>query len=82
VIFIGELGEILGFFVEHDLVNGEDGVLEGVESGYGFACGSARSGRFLCVGVAGCTLLIRLEHGRNLDLTLADVFGAAGSGRD
>jgi hypothetical protein len=33
VVFGGELGEIFGFFVEHDLVNGVDAVLESVESG-------------------------------------------------
>jgi hypothetical protein len=44
VVFGGELGEIFGFFVEHDLVNGVDAVLEGVEAGNGFACGGAWSG--------------------------------------
>ena len=49
VIFGGEVGEILGFFVEHDLVNGEEAVLQGVESGDGFSRGGARAGGFLCV---------------------------------
>jgi hypothetical protein len=56
VVFGGELGEILGFLVEHDLVNGIDAVLESVESGCGFARGCAGSGRFLCVGAAGSLL--------------------------
>jgi hypothetical protein len=33
VVFGGELGEILGFLVEHDLVDCVDAVLESVESG-------------------------------------------------
>jgi len=44
VVFGGEIGEILGFFVEQDLVNGEDTVLQGVESGYGLSSGYARAG--------------------------------------
>ena len=47
VVFGGEIGEIFGFFVEHDLGCGEDAVLEGVEAGCGFSLGGARSGRFL-----------------------------------
>ena len=43
-VFGGEIGEILGFFVEQDLVNGEDTVLQGVESGYGLSSGYARAG--------------------------------------
>jgi len=50
MILGGELGEIFGFFIEHDLVDGVDAVLEGVESGNGFSSGGAGSGRFLCVG--------------------------------
>jgi hypothetical protein len=49
VVFGGELGEIFGFFVEHDLVNGVDAVLQGVEPGYGLARGGARAGGFLCI---------------------------------
>ena len=49
VVFGCELGEIFGFFVEHDLVNGVDAVLQGVETGYGFARGGARAGGFLCI---------------------------------
>ena len=56
VVFGGELGEIFGFFVEHDLVDGVDAVLEGVETRYGLARGSAGTGRFLRVGAAGCAL--------------------------
>ena len=44
VVFGGELGEILGGFVEHDLVNGVDAVLQGVESGCGLSRGGAGSG--------------------------------------
>jgi hypothetical protein len=80
VVFSGELGEILGFFVEHDLVNGVDAVLQGVETGYGFARGSAGSGRFLCVGAAG-GLLFCSWHRKNLDLRLAGDFGAEECGR-
>jgi len=47
VVFGGELGEIFGFFVEHDLGGGEDAVLQGVVAGCGFPFGGARSGRFL-----------------------------------
>ena len=47
VVFGGELGEIFGFFVEHDLGGGEDAVLQRVVAGRGFSCGGARSGRFL-----------------------------------
>ena len=59
VVFGGELGEIFGFFVEHDLGGGEDAVLQGVVAGRGFACGCARSGGFLRIhairgGLFGC----------------------------
>ncbi len=76
----GELGEILRFFVEHDLVNGVDAVLQGVEAGHGLARGGAGSGRFLCVGAAGRGLFgSGLKHGSEiLDLRLAGVFGAEG----
>jgi hypothetical protein len=47
VVFGGEIGEIFGFFVEHELVDGEDAVLESVESGHGLARGGARAGGFL-----------------------------------
>jgi hypothetical protein len=47
VVFGGEFGEIFGFFVEHDLVNGVDAVLQGVEAGYGFARSGAGAGGFL-----------------------------------
>jgi len=53
VVFGGELGEIVGGFVEHDLVVGMDAVLEGVEAGCGFAGGGARAGGFLRIGAAG-----------------------------
>ena len=56
VVLGGKLGEIFGFFVEHDLVNGEDAVLQGVEAGLGLACGGAGAGRFLRVGAAGFLL--------------------------
>ena len=46
VVFGGQLGQILGGFVEHDLVVGIDAVLEGVEAGCGFASGGARAGGF------------------------------------
>src|SRR5580700_2041252 len=46
VVFGGELGEIFGFFVEHDLGMGEDAVLHGVVAGCGLAL-SGWSGRFL-----------------------------------
>jgi hypothetical protein len=82
VILGGELGEILGFFVEHDLVDGVDAVLQGVESGSGLTCGGARFGRFLRVGAAGRALFgSGLKQGRVLDLTLAGVFGAGGRPR-
>jgi hypothetical protein len=42
----GQLGEIVGGFVERDLVVGIDAVVEGVEAGCGAALGSARAGRF------------------------------------
>ena len=74
VVFVSEFGEIFGFFVEHDLVNGEDGVLEGVESGYGLALGSARSGRFLCIHAVSCVLFRGCHN--NLDSRLAGVIAA------
>jgi hypothetical protein len=37
VVFGGQLGEIFGGFVEHDLVLGVDAVLEGVDAGCGLA---------------------------------------------
>jgi hypothetical protein len=40
VVFGGELGEIFGGFVEHDLLSGIDAVLEGVEAGCGLTLGS------------------------------------------
>jgi hypothetical protein len=40
VVFGGEFGEIVGGFVEHDLVNGADAVLEGV-------CRLSRKGSFV-----------------------------------
>jgi hypothetical protein len=46
VVFGAELGEILGGFVEHDLVLGMDAVLEGVVAGCGLALGGARTARF------------------------------------
>ena len=82
VVFGGKLGEIPGFFVEHDLLNGVDAVLEGVKAGCGLTGGGAGSGRLLCVGAAGLALFgSGLKHGRILDSTLAGVFGAAGNGR-
>jgi hypothetical protein len=77
VVFGGELGEVFGFFVEHDLVNGVDAVLEGVEAGGRLARSGARSGGFLCVFAIGRGLF-RGRHA-SLDLRLAGVFGAAGS---
>ena len=56
LVFGGERGEVAGGFVEHNLLNGEDAMLEGVESGNGLSGGGARSGRFLRVGAAGCAL--------------------------
>jgi hypothetical protein len=47
VVFGGELGEIAGGFVEHDLGYGEDAVLDGVVAGCGLARGGGWSGRFL-----------------------------------
>jgi len=76
VIFCGELGEVLGFFVEHDLVDGVNAVLQGVEAGYGLACGGARAGIFLCIQAIRCGLLIGCH--KNLDLRLAGAFGAGG----
>jgi hypothetical protein len=66
VVFGGEFGEIFGGFVEHDLVNGADAVLEGVEAGCGLALGSVRTRRFLCVGAASRGLF-GSWHERNLD---------------
>ena len=57
VVFGGELGEIFGFFVEHDLRGGEDAVLQGVVARCGFSCGGARSGRFLRIHAVRCGLL-------------------------
>jgi hypothetical protein len=46
VVFGGELGEIAGGFVEHDLVNGDDAVLHGVVAGCGLALSGAVTGGF------------------------------------
>jgi len=53
VRFGGELGEIFGLFIEHDLVDGVDAVFQSVEAGLGLACGGAGTGGFLRVGAAG-----------------------------
>ncbi len=58
VVLGGELGEIAGGFVEHDLVNGEDAVLRGVVAGCGLALGGWAGG-ILCVGAVGCALFTR-----------------------
>ncbi|MGA3238232.1 MAG: hypothetical protein ABSG03_18220 [Bryobacteraceae bacterium] len=78
VVFGGELGEILGFFVEHDLVDGVDAVLESVETGGGLAGGGAGSGGILCVRAVGRGLF-RSCH-KSLDLRLAGDFVAGGRG--
>jgi hypothetical protein len=46
VVFGGQFGKIFGGFVEHDLVNGDDAVLEGVVAGCGSALGGAVTGGF------------------------------------
>ena len=78
VVTGGQLGEILGFFIEHNPVNGEDAVLEGVETGYGFALDAARAGVFLSISAISGDLFSGCH--KNLDLRLAGVFGAGGSG--
>ena len=47
VVFGGELGEIVGGFIEHDLVFGVDAAFEGVEAGCGLALGGEWGGGFL-----------------------------------
>ncbi len=78
VVFGSELGEIFGLFVEHDLVNSVDAVLEGVEAGCGFAGGGARAGRSLCVHAVGFGLLGGCH--KNLDSRLAGGFAAGRGG--
>jgi hypothetical protein len=70
VVFGGEIGEIFGGFVEHDLLLSIDAVLEGVVAGCGLARGSART----------CRGLLSSCH-KNLDWSLAGVFGAEGRSR-
>jgi hypothetical protein len=53
VVFGGEFGEIVGFCVEIDLVNGIDSVLEGVESGHGWLLDLRLAGDFGAGGWSG-----------------------------
>ena len=56
VVFGGELGEIFGPFVEHDLGGCEDAVLDGGVAGCGLALGGARTGRILRIRAVRCGL--------------------------
>jgi hypothetical protein len=78
VVFGGELGEVFGFFVERDLVDGVDAVLESVETGGGLAGGGAGSGGILRIRAVSRGLF-RSCH-KSLDLRLAGEFGAGGRG--
>jgi len=59
VVLGGQYRGILGTFVEHERVSGEDWELHGVEAGYGVALGSACAGGFgnfmrlatICLGI-------------------------------
>jgi len=79
MILGGELGEILRFFVEHDLVNGVDAVLQGVERDTDLPA-EVRGPVDFCALPAGRGLFgSGLKHGSEiLDLRLAGVFGAEG----
>ena len=68
----GEMGEILGGFVENDRGLGIDAELQGVEAGCGLALGGAWAGGFLCVKAAGCDLFLGC-HKKILYLSVAGV---------
>jgi hypothetical protein len=66
VVLGGELGEIFRVLVEHDLVDGVDAVLQGVEAGCGFGPGGARPGVFLCIQAIRLRFAWRLPFGTSI----------------